>query len=220
MAIRYVWEKYSVKTEYKLTQKAQYSYALNGTTKKTKIITNIADNYLYEGTGYTINSDGTFTLTGTITSTKMQATGVYIVYTMTAGKYYTMGSSSNVPILITVSTTSSEYRWALNNYSGDGLCANIYFPNNKAGTVTLYNGSEVKSQGTTNHGTVMSTSSSAYPTNGLSGSYWYVYKGIESINYVGVSGAVKQMKAVVRVNGATKTNVRVYQGVNGAVKQS
>ena len=34
------------------------------------------------------------------------------------------------------------------------------------------------SKGTTQYSDVTSTSSSAYPSNGASGSYWYVYKGV------------------------------------------
>lgn len=34
------------------------------------------------------------------------------------------------------------------------------------------------SKGTTQYSDVTSTSSSTYPSNGASGSYWYVYKGV------------------------------------------
>jgi len=39
--------------------------------------------------------------------------------------------------------------------------------------------SDVFSKGSTSYGTVTSTSASTYPTNGYSGSYWYVYEGIK-----------------------------------------
>ena len=49
-----------------------------------------------------------------------------------------------------------------------------FFPSKKK-EVTTIPGSSYK--GTTNYGTVSSTSSSAYPSNGISGSYWYISNG-------------------------------------------
>lgn len=67
---------------------------------------------------------------------------------------------------------------------------------------------------------VSSVSSNAYPNDGYSGNYWYVYKGAESINNAGVDGTVKDVKTVVCVNGVVKTNISLYQCVNGVIKQS
>ena len=68
-------------------------------------------------------------------------------------------------------------------------------------------------------GNVNSYVSTTYPTNGVSGSYWYVYQGTESVNVAGVSGTVKEVQTIVCVGGAIKTKVFTYQGVNGVVKQ-
>lgn len=38
--------------------------------------------------------------------------------------------------------------------------------------------------------------------------------------YVGVSGTIKSVSAVACVSGSIKTNIKMYQGVNGTVKQS
>lgn len=48
----------------------------------------------------------------------------------------------------------------------------------------VYNGlvvktGEISKKGTTQYSDITSTSSNTYPSNGASGSYWYVYKGVE-----------------------------------------
>lgn len=74
-------------------------------------------------------------------------------------------------------------------------------------------------QGSTFYGNVYSDSASAYPTNGESGGYWYVYQGVEHTAFAGVDGTVKTITPTACVGGTVKTNVSTYLGVNGVVKQ-
>ena len=60
---------------------------------------------------------------------------------------------------------------ALNTLRADGA---LYFMCYSASSVV--NGTVTK-KGTTQYSNVTSTSYSKYPSNGESGSYWYVYKG-------------------------------------------
>lgn len=223
MAVKHLWKKYSIDTGKELSVSAQYSYSRNGTTKK-----DVADHpsgyRLYYSTSYQINSDGTFTLTGTIYSGGPHA-NTYATFSMYKKYYYAFGSSSNVANLITVSEDSDSYRFtyvSLGSYAvGPPYRLKTYFADRKvSGTMTLYTSKSTTIQGSTDYGTVMADSASAYPTNGESGGYWYVYQGTASMNYAAVDGAVKEVKTAVCVDGAIKTNVSVAHGVNGVVKLS
>ena len=68
-----------------------------------------------------------------------------------------------------ISATSYYYLSSVGNYSGGyNYVMNKYTCSRK----TIY------SKGTTKYSDVTSTSSTAYPNGGASGSYWYVYKGV------------------------------------------
>ena len=223
MAVKHIWKKYSIDTEKELSVIAQYSYSRNGTTKKD-LVDHPSGYKLYYSTSYQINSDGTFTLTGTIYSGSPRA-NTYAAFSMYKKYYYAFGSSSNVAKLITVSKDSDSYRFtyvSLGSYAvGPPYRLKTYFLDSTvSGTITLYTSKSTTIQGSTDYGTVMADSASAYPTNGESGGYWYVYQGTASINYTAVDGAVKEVKTAVCVDGAIKTNVSVAHGVNGVVKLS
>lgn len=223
MAVKHIWKKYNIDTKKELSVSAQYSYSRNGTTKKD-LVDHPSGYKLYYSTSYRINSDGTFTLTGSIKSGSPHA-NTYATFSMYKQYYYTFGSSSNVANLITVSKDSDSYRFtyvSLGRYAvGPPYRLKTYFAGSTVnGTITLYTSKSTTIQGSTDYGTVMADSASAYPTNGESGGYWYVYQGTASINYTAVDGAVKEVKIAVCVDGAIKTNVSVAHGVNGVVKLS
>ena len=72
----------------------------------------------------------------------------------------------------------SGYRYSFfifQSFDTDGRMAGIISGSGKS----YKSGRIIKnySQGSTSYGTVSSTSSSAYRSNGISGSYWYVYNG-------------------------------------------
>lgn len=223
MAIKHIWKKYSIDTKKELSVSAQYSYSRNG-TKKKDLVDHPSGYKLYYSTSYRINSDGTFTLTGSIKSGSPHA-NTYATFSMYATYYYTFGSSSNVANLITVSKDSNSYRFTYvslgSNAVGPPYRLKTYFASKTVnGTITLYTSKSTTIQGSTDYGTVMADSASAYPTNGESGGYWYVYQGTASINYTAVDGAVREVKIAVCVDGAIKTNVSVAHGVNGVIKLS
>ena len=74
------------------------------------------------------------------------------------------------------------------------------------------------SKGTTNYGTVESESTSTYPTNGKSGSYWYVYShsyetGPEA--YIN-NGSIKQIQAYSGYGGVVRScDIYIYK--NGVI---
>lgn len=78
------------------------------------------------------------------------------------------------------SRTEIAYKYVSATYIGDTL--NMLFTYSQ----TIYTVPQtVYEQGSTSYGPVTSTNSSAYPNNGYSGSYWYVYSGVTTNNIQG-----------------------------------
>ena len=78
------------------------------------------------------------------------------------------------------SRTEIAYKYVSATYIGDTL--NMLFTYSQ----TIYTVPQtVYEQGSTSYGPVTSTNSSAYPNNGFSGSYWYVYSGVTTNNIQG-----------------------------------
>ena len=63
-----------------------------------------------------------------------------------------------------------------NSYTG-GMSSSSWW-REWEGTVKVVQSKTNTSKGTTKYSDVTSTNNSTYPSNGASGSYWYVYKGV------------------------------------------
>ena len=82
------------------------------------------------------------------------------------------GAQSSRPIML--------YQYIGHSYIGD--TNNLIWMYAQTATIT---NETVYEQGSTSYGSVTSTNSSAYPNNGYSGSYWYVYSGVTTNNIQG-----------------------------------
>lgn len=211
MAIKHVWEKWNISTSYSKETGSIYSptnlYAYNGDSYIPS-----SSNLYYAAYGQASISGDTFTLRSFNSKESISANGSGSIG---VGNYMLVFAPSAFSGSTTLSKVKHYYSYRDSNSTYDG-------------TGTYWKGDELihnhlvatTIQGTTSYGYVSSDSASAYPTNGVSGSYWYKYVGTESVNYVGHEGTVKEVKAVACVNGVVKTNVSTYQGVSGVVKQS
>ena len=93
------------------------------------------------------------------------------------GKYETGTSRQFRPNASSSGYIAPSYSWVSSwcYISGAKYCCGTYIA-----TVTTYSSKSetVYSKGSTKYSDITSTSSSAYPSNGRSDSYWYVYKGV------------------------------------------
>ncbi|MCL2788776.1 MAG: hypothetical protein FWD59_09875, partial [Micrococcales bacterium] len=80
-------------------------------------------------------------------------------------------TKANVGVSVYSGTATRANSW---QYTSDGVLWTHYI------TATA---KTTQSRGSTYYGTVTSTSSTAYPQNGASGSYWYVYRGTITPTY-------------------------------------
>ena len=216
MATRYKWEQFNVATT------TQYSVASVGwgtssgqTVRSSPWKVYYASNATIDNTALTIKLTGTITHAGDLTST----TGSYVTI---PAKCYFIIVPEGTDYTAAVPANNVRYLTGRNSNSSsvtfDVASSKVY----PSARITYYtaSGTSVKIKGNTSYGYVTSFDSSAYPSNNYSGSYWYVYVGVEYVNFAGANGVVQAVKSVVCVGGTIKTNVSTYQGVSGAVKQS
>lgn len=170
------------------------SYKLNGTI------------YFRVGTGYSV-SNGKFTVANS--SVYTVTSGTWTDMTTRGIQFYNTGDSNPLKVYVGISSSSSTtsydylYRFNVTSYNNVnirlsigvnphiGASADCFVVSTSAGGGQQYqSGSEAYSlyigQGSL-VGTVSNSSSSAYPTNGASGSYWYVYQGSDVIDASAVS---------------------------------
>ena len=206
MANRYVWKRYSVNATAEQTINmpngwygpyafeiispdfASWSYYSGFYSLNTTVYANV-------GNGYSLNN-GKFSIKNPTAVTMTKGNYSYRFYTeySNSGSIYVGFSSSSTSnsydkIYYVTATGSQDYtqtRFDLECSGGSSVIGistevggNSSFSSASAKRYTAGQGSLI--------GTVSNSSSSAYPTNGASGSYWYVYQGSDVIDASAVS---------------------------------
>lgn len=155
MAQRYVWSKWNKIYEAYCPSVSSVGAYLYRTTQKTLSV--------YRGYKYVVNADGTLNLESDITHYNLN--GVNSVR-LNTNDYMGVGSSTNLTELYGNNCT-------IGFDPGIGLVVK----EDISSTISTRS-----SQGSTSYGNVSSASSSAYPSNNYSDSYWYVLKGDDCID--------------------------------------
>ena len=167
MSIRYVWGRYNITTT--------TSTGLVSAGKKDEVVTSQS---AYFASGYSIDSDDTIRLSGVdgphsqSTSTKKYAALGSNWYRLKTCFYYEPNDGSHWDF----DATSTLYRM-----SSSGL--RLQFDQMRIGDI------ENQSQGS-KIGDISTPTSGQYPSNGVSGSYWYVYQGRDSIDPVSIEAPI------------------------------
>lgn len=195
MATVHKWERYSV------TTRSEYT-AVAGATQRIDAY----GMWVYYSTSYTINqSTGKFTLpAATVYQIKSEEAVNYCV-----GKYINNFNGS-------VSTTEIDRISKITKISMEsGNLVATYIPYTSKLTTYTEKGSFVD--------TVESDAASAYPSDGVSGSYWYVYVGSESTSepsvFTNVDGVLRKIVNLpVTVDGVLRELGSMYSVVGGVMR--
>ena len=165
MAILYRWRKSTVQTLYDTESKNSSS-----NPKYFEVGATSGDYTVYYATSYTLNDDGTVTLKSPTTGTVSSGWPLDV-----SSQYYSAISITTDEIFKN-NSSGSYARWEINSsvsrkkivyaYNG-GICIRYYNFREGPGV---------------SQGYVYSTSSSAYPNGGVSGSYWYDQRSTITIN--------------------------------------
>ena len=217
MSTRYVWERYSRKSSYRLyRQDIEYSpiddicvvdnrsgYFLFMKSAPTVVSTNKLE---YSG-DYRMVDDGNLQGQKVSSSAYPYATFVWAddpVEYRDAGmeRYPSVGNTYSGDITLSsagVWADNTIYKAADSGYWGGRMYSDSgYWVCISLGSSAIYPGSsnyEIEewrtttnySQGSTDYGPIASANSGAYPQNSYSGSYWYVYQGSDSIDPAAVT---------------------------------
>lgn len=239
MSLRHCWKKYQIKTtttyrwnRYTVTSTIQYSESTS--TSYAVDFTNLYDHGIetcaISRSGYTLDKQtGEFVLNSMSTGIE----GAYDTLSATNDAYYDkyvipgngLRSAANwiaiSPSNIEPNASGSypKYYWALeleNNGDVTLLLKNKYGLNNWRNlefTLKQSVASYVDGPGTS-QGQVTSTSRSAYPNNGRSGNYWYVYQGSSTSQSAGsyVEDVIGSTESQYPANGVSGSYWYVYQG--------
>lgn len=222
---RYVWNKYNTTQGY-VQISEQITTDSSAATNANSIWFNTYDSSLtynkaqqtlsqssatmtvYRGTGYTFNPEhGTYNLTGGASVGSITKGGTIdvspdyyyaIVYTGTSAEYGTIFRPvASGTITITQPSTGSGTR-----------CYPTCTQN--VNLMTSVNGT---SQGGTDYGPVSSGEAGAYPVNGVSGNYYYVYLGVDCIDPSNVVYETAQiMTGQPLTVSVTPSDEKVYGG--------
>lgn len=169
MSIRHVWKEYVTNTTY-----IETSTVLNGNPIQPSGTLGI-----YIAKAYTFDSNtGKYTLSDPVFG------GNTTLGPYDAGEYrYMAFSDASVAKIYSTSVSPGyDYRWHIVSNSDDGS----YHVHSGAGWITEHSSDKSVSQSSSLVGTVSSSSANAYPEDGVSGFYWYVYQGSDSIDPTGV----------------------------------
>ena len=157
---RKFWPVYHIWYRYSVSYTTVYSiywnrYLSNG-------VNNVMAYYYTVCTGFTLNQDGTFTLSG---------------QTTTRYNYGTRYATA-----VTISNSCIEYvNGPAGTYSISQPVYRVYLHSTSFNVSTAARGEISTSQGSAQQGSyidqVTDENRTAYPDNGQSGSYWYVYQG-------------------------------------------
>ena len=173
MSTRYMWNRYDVGSAAAIQQTA---------TMNSQILYGLYDifNVLFAVTGIEFKAEGCVITSGY--QTTIVGAGQYFMFM--SGGYFS--SPPTLPLTIPIGT-NTQLKQAVTNCAitveqqYDGMSTTGWFVTS-SGT---YADMSITSSKTLN-GPVSSGISSAYPQNGMSGSYWYEYQGTDTIDPTGV----------------------------------
>ena len=215
----YKWERYTVLTQYtwdkfnityNISQYDTTSYTVqDGTSYGNSYNDSIRyiDMYYYTGSSYRI-VNGQFQIVNAskqhYTTTVSSGTSGYSVELPLGYVLFTKSSSVDTDsTLLHIETGDCIFSYGAPVLMGDGTYHFMYGVNNSnrvAGiNVMQVSGSPTKGSDTGQD--VTSTSAGAYPSNGISGSYWYVLKGSEQIKGSYVDTVESDNENAYPVNG-------------------
>ena len=172
MGLRYIWSKWNV---------------VEGLVKSNKLANGIVGNLFLSGIidkdYYTYGNDirlegGQIYLTEPIT--KVTLIGGKLTFNTPPSGMYAIPDSKNDGSPRAYLTTDSTEPYVNEYEISNATVYDFYLTN-------CYEYTVGDTKGTTSYGNISSASSGAYPENGKSGSYWYVYKGSDTIDPVSVS---------------------------------
>ena len=190
MSVRYVWEKWNVATDQSTSSDTSNSFSVSTPLIQTDKPPVISGSKFVPASGASSNtltidtssmsyvsSDGGMGTTNRYYGCPAHYTNPYYLITNN-GKYYfsPAGSSSQ--------SNWTRWIWSLNH--SDGLLC-VHWNECTWRSYTRYQISSYKIKGSTSYGNVSSASSSTYPSNSYSGSYWYVSKGNDTIDPASVT---------------------------------
>lgn len=189
MAILYRWRKSTVQTLYDTESKNSSS-----NPKYFEVGAISGDYTVYYATSYTLNDDGTVTL-------KSPTTGkVSSGWPLDVSSQYYSAISITTDEIFKNNSSGSYARWESNS----SVRKKIVYAHNGGTCIRYYNFREGPG---VSQGYVYSTSSSAYPNGGVSGSYWYDQRTTININ-ITVPSIVMEGKGISvswnAVSGATE----------------
>ena len=198
MGSRYVWGKYKIVSTNEIDVKTSVAGAFRGTVY-------FATDYIYD------IENKTFTLTGTIVSSKR---GSSINYDPTVYRYLMPDNQIGSELYYVRDSLFAEYT---NIHWEWGMQLELYADNSGGTTVSIYNPYDRYIFITTETpGSLIdycsSFSSGSYPTNAISGSYWYTYKGSDTIDPVSVSYPASPKSTVPITLTVTPSKGNTYGG--------
>ena len=174
MGLRYIWSKWNVVEGLVKSNKLANGIVGNGFIRDTGSITN--DDYAY---GNDIRlEDGKIYLVEPIT--KVTLTAGKLTFNKPPSGMYANPDGKNAGIIRVYLTTDSTEPYVNEYEISNATVYDFYLTN-------CYEYTVGDTKGTTSYGNISSASSGAYPENGKSGSYWYVYKGSDTIDPASVN---------------------------------
>lgn len=245
MATRYKWEKFNFNTQtsYEYTfGLTQGSTAVTSFSKETQVESSeswtlYSDISINSSTGQIYTSGSSQSVESAVSgknNTYTSATLKNMHYIYNAGLCYKIDTLDE-EILTYIKTevagkglsATTVWEFTISFYPAD---TNIYLITLELATpYNLYQISTkvvdtqtvvTNTQGDISYGYVYSNLANAYPLNGVSDSYWYVYIDEEQINNTCINGTIKDIKSILKTSGTVKTDVNIYQSINGAIKQT
>lgn len=230
---KYLWEKYNISNGVIAVQNT-YSYAKNGSSYLTLITGTGTSKNVYYSSSYVINTDGTFTLTGTIKTLNVPTTGIYSAQALYSYYYYAFESYDHVTNIFTVAASTTTY-----TYDDDegteyiGYRSNRYeltVSGNNLKTYFLASDSECNNDNAAimvNYvntaisvpfgyiGDVTSSDASAYPDNGELNGYYYIKIGLapSSIPFIGVNNIARKTPSIyIGISNIARKIKKAYIG--------
>lgn len=189
MSARYVWDKYNTKTIYTISE-SQMTSSLNAKTVLTATLCNdyelIGNGFAPKGNSYQIkeaNAAGGG-------SYSIAPTSDY-KYAIIHNVFFSSDQQSGYSAL--AERTNTTGYWWVDESSVFGIKGISLYQTKSQSTTsdkTYFNyflTTETVAKGDTLQGQVSNATRSAYPDDGASGSNWYIYKGSDSIDPIGIT---------------------------------
>ena len=196
MGLRYVWEKWNVGNQY--IESNGFTPAYDGTSSTYMTLSAIdssdklfnADGYssstfrLALCTGYTFHPTGSLGSTYYFSLENAEVSSFNRTIQIGAGRFFGISTGGMQPH---VQNRFNRVYKAIVNLTLDVAYKDGYYRVLPRQTYGNYFAKHADAKGPTSYGNLSSASSSAYPIDGKSGSYWYVSKGSDTIDPASVT---------------------------------